>query len=221
MVSLNEVEAKYQVPRTCVESQSVILTVSKAVGKSVVVTVWIESQPSALVNWETTTPVSAGLHEVAVAKVWSEELIVILNVVIKSQPLAAPATMVSLNEVEEVYVVPLKMNSSQTILSIVSVIAGWTVTATFRSTLPQALLAVITYVVVALGLTLISSVILELGSSHKILVAWVTVVNISIGTSFEQIEVSPWSMTIVGNGLTVIVTGVLSELLQPLSSFSA
>ncbi len=39
MVSLNEVEAKYQVPSTCVESQSVILTVSNAVGKSVVVKV--------------------------------------------------------------------------------------------------------------------------------------------------------------------------------------
>ena len=106
------------------------MTVSNAVGKSVVVKVWIESQPSALVNCETTTPVSAGLQEVAVAKVWSEELIVRLNVVIESQPLAAPVIMVSLNEVEAKYQVPSTCVESQSVILTISKAVGNSVVVT-------------------------------------------------------------------------------------------
>ena len=70
--SLKEIEDEYQEPNTQVESQSVMSTVSKAVGSNVVVTVCTESHKEALVNVVETTPVSAGLQEVTVSKVESE-----------------------------------------------------------------------------------------------------------------------------------------------------
>jgi hypothetical protein len=77
IVSLNETDDEYQVPNTSVESQSVISSTAKAVGNKVVVTVCTESHEAAFVNVVETTPVSAGLQDVAEAKVESDRLIVI------------------------------------------------------------------------------------------------------------------------------------------------
>ena len=102
MVSFRLADAVNVNPRIVKESQAEVSTVAKAVGSNVVVTVCTESQPAALVKVVLTTPVSAGLQEVSASKVESLKLIVRLKVVIESHPLAAPATIVSLNEVEAV-----------------------------------------------------------------------------------------------------------------------
>jgi hypothetical protein len=124
IVSLNEMDEEYQVPRTRAESHSVMSSIAKAVGNKVVVTVCTESHKAALVNVVETTPVSAGLQDVAVAKVESDRLIVILNVVIESQPLAAPPTMVSLKDVEAKYQVPITCVESQSVISTLAELKG-------------------------------------------------------------------------------------------------
>jgi len=124
IVSLNEIEDEYQVPSTKTESQSVISSTAKAVGNKVVVTVCTESHKAALVNVVETTPVSAGLQEVAVAKVESDRLMVILNVVIESQALEAPPTIVSLNEKDDEYQVPNTSVESQSVMSSIAKAVG-------------------------------------------------------------------------------------------------